>query len=85
MKIRDAIQEVESDITAFVISYDEYKTDVELFDNYMETYFSSIQGKKWYWTLFVNFYETALIAAWEINYSIQQKILNFWNIGELLE
>jgi hypothetical protein len=30
-------------------------------------YFTSIQGKKWYWLLFLNCFETALIEAWKIS------------------
>ncbi len=55
------------DIPSCVVSYNKYKNGVDLFDNHVETYFSSIQGKKWYWSLFINAFETALIAAWKLS------------------
>ncbi|XP_054715329.1 piggyBac transposable element-derived protein 3-like [Uloborus diversus] len=36
------------DIPSCVVSYNKYKNGVDLFDDHMETYYSSIQGKKWY-------------------------------------
>ncbi|GBL97910.1 hypothetical protein AVEN_127016-1 [Araneus ventricosus] len=35
-------------VLSCVVSYNKNKNGVDLFDNHMETYFSSIQGKKWY-------------------------------------
>ncbi|GBN82213.1 PiggyBac transposable element-derived protein 3 [Araneus ventricosus] len=55
------------DVPSCVVSYNKYKNCVDLFDNHMETYFSSIQGKKWHWPLFVNAFETSLVAAWKIS------------------
>ncbi|GBL60244.1 PiggyBac transposable element-derived protein 3 [Araneus ventricosus] len=55
------------DVPSCVVSYNKYKNGVDLFDNHMETYFSSIQGKKWHWPLFVNAFETSLVAAWKIS------------------
>lgn len=43
-----------TDMPAWVMSYNMYKHGVDLFDNRMETYFSSIWGKKWYYTFFLN-------------------------------
>lgn len=57
----------EIDIPFCVTSYNKYKNGVDLFDGHIETYFASIQGKKWYWKLFINCFETALIAAWKIS------------------
>ncbi|GBM38923.1 PiggyBac transposable element-derived protein 3 [Araneus ventricosus] len=54
------------DVPSCVVSYNKYKNGVDLFDNHMETYFSSIQGKQWYWPLFVNAFETSLVAAWKL-------------------
>ncbi|GBN77427.1 hypothetical protein AVEN_215951-1 [Araneus ventricosus] len=54
-------------VPSCVVSYNKYKNGVDFFDNHMETYFSSIQGKKWYWPLFVNAFETSLVAAWKLS------------------
>lgn len=55
------------DVPFCITSYNKYKNGVDLFDSHMENYFCSILGKKWYWPLFVNCFETALIAAWKIS------------------
>ncbi|XP_015907361.3 piggyBac transposable element-derived protein 3-like [Parasteatoda tepidariorum] len=55
------------DIPSCVVSCNKYKNGVDLFDNLMETYCSSIQGKKWYWSLFINAFETSLLAAWKLS------------------
>lgn len=54
-------------IPACITSYNKYKNGVDLFDNHAASYFTSIQGKKWYWPLFVNAFETALVASWKLN------------------
>ncbi|GBN17971.1 hypothetical protein AVEN_161555-1 [Araneus ventricosus] len=54
------------DVPSCVFLYNKYKNVVDLFDNHMETYFLSIQGKKWYWPLFINAFETSLVAAWKL-------------------
>ncbi|GBL72578.1 hypothetical protein AVEN_127846-1 [Araneus ventricosus] len=51
------------DISSCVVSYNMYKSGVDFFDNLMETYLSSIQGKKWYWALLKIALETSLVAA----------------------
>ncbi|GBM96447.1 PiggyBac transposable element-derived protein 3 [Araneus ventricosus] len=55
------------DVLSCVVSYNKHKKSVDLFDNHMETYFSSIQRKKWYWPLIVNSFETSLVAAWKLS------------------
>nr|XP_042911776.1 piggyBac transposable element-derived protein 3-like [Parasteatoda tepidariorum] len=55
------------DVLFCITSYNKHKNGVDLFDSHMKNYFASIQGQKWYWSLFVNCFETALIAAWKIS------------------
>ncbi|XP_054720347.1 piggyBac transposable element-derived protein 3-like [Uloborus diversus] len=56
----------EVDVPYCVTTYNKYKNGVDLFDSHAEVYFASIQGKKWYWPLFLNCFETALVAAWKV-------------------
>ena len=48
---------------------------VDLMDRLLESYRPTIRGKKWYWTLFVNFLNVTVVAAWRIYCRLgQQKI-----------
>ncbi|XP_054709242.1 piggyBac transposable element-derived protein 3-like [Uloborus diversus] len=49
----------EVDVPYCVTTYNKYKNGIDLFDSHAEVYFASIQGKKWYWPLFLNCFETA--------------------------
>ncbi|GBL78069.1 Phospholysine phosphohistidine inorganic pyrophosphate phosphatase [Araneus ventricosus] len=75
------------DILFCVTSYYKYKNGVDLFDSHMENYFTSIQGKKGYWALYVNCFETTLIAAWKISKLFSpndaQDILTFCRLRQL--
>ena len=48
---------------------------VDLMDRLLESYRPTIRGKKYYWTLFINFLNVTVVAAWRIYCRIgQQKV-----------
>ena len=48
---------------------------VDLMDRLLESYRPTIREKKWYWTLFINFFNVTVVAAWRIYCQIgQQKV-----------
>lgn len=43
-------------------AYKKYENGIDLFGIHMELCFLFIQGKKWHWPLFANFFHTSLVA-----------------------
>jgi hypothetical protein len=70
----------EVDIPGCVVSYNKFKNGVDLFDGYMSSYFATIQGKKWYWPMFMNALETAVVAGYKLS-----KLFNPHHEGDLLD
>lgn len=60
---------------AVVFSYNKYMGGVDLHDNGIANYRSRVLGKKWWWPLFVNTLDSAIVNAWKIyNYVNEKKM-----------
>ncbi|XP_065320355.1 piggyBac transposable element-derived protein 3-like [Gordionus sp. m RMFG-2023] len=49
-----------------VTAYNKHMGGVDLCDNLISTYRIKIRGKKWWWPIFTNFIDVALVNSWKI-------------------
>lgn len=50
-----------------VFKYNQTMGGVDLFDNAMNNYRISMRGKKWYWPLFTNALDAAMVNSWKLH------------------
>lgn len=55
--------------------YNKRMGGVDLFDNAMANYRISVRGKKWYWPLFTNGLDAAMVNAWKLHCVLVKKEL----------
>lgn len=58
---------------AVISEYNKYMGGVDLHDNAIANYRTRILGKKWWWPLFTNAVDSAIINAWKIYNIVQEK------------
>lgn len=51
-------------------SYNQHMGGVDLHDNFVAKYRVRVKGKKWWWPLFVNMLDSAVVNAWRIHRSV---------------
>ena len=51
--------------------YNEGMGGVDLLDRFISQYWPTIQGKKWYWPLFLNCEQMIAVAAWRLHVAVQ--------------
>ena len=50
---------------------------VDLMDCLLKVYRPTIRGKKWCWPLFINLFNTTVVAAWKIHCQIRDKKITY--------
>ena len=50
-----------------ISNYNKYMGGVDLLDQFLSTYRTQLQSKKWWWNIFSNFLNLTVVAAWRIH------------------
>ena len=82
-KVKRRVKGGEKEVTQphLVNSYNKGMGGVDIMDRLSESYLPMIGGKKWYWQLFLNMINVAMIAAWMIHCKVHPEKLShleFW-------
>ena len=59
-----------------IASYNSNMGGADMLDNFVAKYMISMKGKKWWWSLFINFIDVSLCNAWSLHRVIHGKELD---------
>ena len=66
-------------IPHLIHNYNQYMGGVDLLDRFLSDYRPKLRNKKWWWNIFANFLNMAVVAAWRLHRSLKGEMshLNF--------